>query len=137
VYQAGTLSGNPVAMAAGAAMFDELTPNTYRSLERTGALLEEALLRSAEVEKIRPFTVQRMGSMLGLFFAQGPIGDDREAGRTSRSRYARFFHAALDRGVYLPPSPFETAFTSTAIRVEDLDAARPALRAGFRAARKR
>jgi len=135
VYQAGTLSGHPLAMAAGAAMLDQLTPETYRSLEWTGASLEERLLRLAEQERVRRFTVQRVGSMLGLFFAPGPIVDDRGAEGSDRVRYARFFHAALDRGVYLPPSALETTFVSTAIRPRDLVRAEAALRAGFVAAR--
>ncbi|MGA8542726.1 MAG: glutamate-1-semialdehyde 2,1-aminomutase [Thermoplasmata archaeon] len=135
VYQAGTLSGNPLAMAAGAAMLDRLTPAVYRELERTGASLEERLVRLAEEERVRPFTVQRVGSMVGLFFAPGPIRDDREAERTDRARYARFFHAALDRGVYLPPSALETTFLSAAVRSRDLSRAEPGLRAAFRAAR--
>jgi glutamate-1-semialdehyde 2,1-aminomutase len=135
VYQAGTLSGNPVAMAAGAAMLDQLRPEVYRGLERTGASLEERLLRLAEAEHVRPFTVQRVGSMLGLFFAPGPVIDDRGAQRSNRGRYARFFHAALDGGVYLPPSPLETTFVSAAVRPSDLARAGAGLAAGFRAAR--
>ena len=75
VYQAGTLSGHPLAMAAGRAMLDRLTPGVYRTLERTSASLEETLRELAEAERVRPFTVQRVGSMLGLFFAPGPIVD--------------------------------------------------------------
>jgi glutamate-1-semialdehyde 2,1-aminomutase len=135
VYQAGTLSGNPLAMAAGTAMLDDLTPERYRGLERTSASLEERLVRLAEEERVREFTLQRVGSMLGLFFASGPIVDDRGASRSDRARYARFFHAALDRGVYLPPSTLETTFVSTAIRPRDLDRAESALRAGLCAAR--
>ena len=135
VYQAGTLSGNPVAMAAGAAMLDLLTPEVYRNLERMGAQLEEQLIQFAEAERVRPFTVQRVGSMVGLFFAPGPVQDDRGARRSNRARYARFFHAALDNGLYLPPSRLETTFVSAAIRPSDLARAQPALRAGFRAVR--
>jgi glutamate-1-semialdehyde 2,1-aminomutase len=135
VYQAGTLSGHPLAMAAGATMLDRLTPQVYQTLGRTGASLEESLVRSAEEERVRPFTLQRVGSMLGLFFAAGPIVDDRGAQRSDRRRYARFFHAALDRGVYLPPSSLETTFVSAAIRPRDLVRAERAFRAGFRAVR--
>ncbi len=135
VYQAGTLSGNPVAMAAGLAMLDGLTGEVYRRLERTGAAMERALLGTAERERLRPFVVRRVGSMLGLFFAEGPIEDLAGAERSDRARYARFFHAALDRGVYLPPSPLETAFVSAAMRPADLERAERAFRAGFRAAR--
>jgi glutamate-1-semialdehyde 2,1-aminomutase len=135
VYQAGTLSGHPLAMAAGQAMLDRLTPDVYRTLERTSASLEERLGRLVEEERVRRFTLQRVGSMLGLFFAPGPVVDDRGAERSDRARYARFFHAALDRGVYLPPSALETTFVSAAIRPRDLDRAEGALREGFRAAR--
>ena len=135
VYQAGTLSGHPLAMAAGRAMLDRLTPEVYRRLERTGAALESMLGELAAEERARPFTVQRVGSMLGLFFTPGPVVDDRTAERTDRARYARFFHAALDRGVYLPPSALETTFVSAAIRPADLARAAGAFRAGFRAAR--
>ena len=136
VYQAGTLSGNPLAMAAGRAMLERLTPGLYGRLERTGGELEEMLRRLAEEERVRSFTLQRVGSMLGLFFTEGPIVDDRSAERTDRARYARFFHAALDRGIYLPPSALETTFVSAAIRPDDLRRAEGALRAGFRAARR-
>ncbi|MGI0154756.1 MAG: glutamate-1-semialdehyde 2,1-aminomutase [Thermoplasmata archaeon] len=135
VYQSGTLAGHPLAMAAGRATLDRLTPGVYRLLERTGASLAERMSRMAEEERVDPFTVQRVGSMLGAFFAPGPIEDDRDAGRSDRARYARFFHAVLDGGVYLPPSALETTFVSTAIQPRDLDRAEPALRAGFRAAR--
>lgn len=134
VYQAGTLSGNPVAMAAGAAMLDRLTPPVYRHLETIGASLEERLVRFAREAGVDPFTVQRIGSMLGLFFAEGPIVDDRGAARSDRARFARFFHSALDHGVFLPPSPLETTFLSAAMRSRDLDRADEAFRAGFRAA---
>lgn len=135
VYQAGTLAGNPVVMAAGIATLDRLTSAVYRRLEKTSASLEEQLLRLAEEERVTPFTVQRRGSMLGLFFASGPIVNFRGARRTSGPRYARFFHAALDRGVYLPPSSLESTFTSTAIQLRDLSRAEAGFRAGFRAAR--
>jgi glutamate-1-semialdehyde 2,1-aminomutase len=135
VYQAGTLSGNPVAMAAGAAVLDRLTSDVYRRLDRLGTALEERLVRWSEEEGVHPFSVQRVGSMLGLFFARGPINDDLGARRSDRRRFARFFHAALDRGVYFPPSPLETTFVSAAMKSTDLARAEAALRAGFRAAR--
>ncbi len=135
VYQAGTLSGNPLTMVAGAAMLDGLDPPAYVRLERTAAALAATLETVAEQERVRPFTVQRVGSMLGLFFARGPIADEADSRRASRKRYARFFHAALDRGVYLPPAPLESAFVSLAIDRRDLARAEPAVRAGFRASR--
>ncbi len=134
VYQAGTLSGHPLAMAAGSAMLDRLVPGVYRTLEKAGALLEDRLVGAAEEERVGPFTVQRVGSMLGLFFARGPVFDDRGARRSDRARYGRFFHALLDRGVYLPPAPLETAFASAALRSADLAGIGRVFRAGFRAA---
>jgi glutamate-1-semialdehyde 2,1-aminomutase len=136
VYQAGTLSGHPLAMAAGIATLDRLTPPVYRRLERSGAVLERELVSLAEEERVSPFLVQRSGSMLGLFFTAGPVVDDWGALRTDRARYARFFHAALDRGVYLPPSPLETTFVSAPMGSLDLARAKGALRAGFAAARR-
>ncbi|MFZ1023800.1 MAG: glutamate-1-semialdehyde 2,1-aminomutase [Thermoplasmata archaeon] len=137
VYQAGTLSGHPLAMAAGRAMLDRLTPAVYRTLERNGVALEAMLARLADEERIRVFTLQRVGSMVALFFAPGPIVDLRGAERTDRAQYARFFHAALDRGVYLPPSALETMFVSAAIQPSDLIRAEAAFRAGFQSARRR
>jgi glutamate-1-semialdehyde 2,1-aminomutase len=131
VYQAGTLSGNPVAMAAGIAMLERLTPSVYRKLEHTGAALEETLRRLAEEEGVRPYTLTRAGSMLGAFFAGGPIRNDLDAERTDRARHARFFHAALDGGLYLPPSALETVFVSSAIRAADLARIEGTLRAAF------
>jgi glutamate-1-semialdehyde 2,1-aminomutase len=136
VYQAGTLSGHPLAMAAGRAMLDRLTPAVYRSLERNGSTLEALLARLADEEGIRTFTLQRVGSMLALFFAPGPIVDLRGAERTDRAQYARFFHATLDHGVYLPPSALETIFVSAAIQPIDLRRAEAAFRAGFQSARR-
>jgi glutamate-1-semialdehyde 2,1-aminomutase len=134
VYQAGTLSGNPLAMAAGAAMLDRLGPTVYRDLERAGADLEERLRRVADEVGVAPVTVQRVGSMVGLFFAPGPVTNAEEAERSDRARYARFFHAALDGGVYLPPSALETTFVSAATRPGMIRRAEPALRAAFHAA---
>jgi glutamate-1-semialdehyde 2,1-aminomutase len=136
VYQAGTLSGNPVAMAAGIATLDHLSSSTYRSLERVSGQLASSLAEFARTEDVEPFTVQRVGSMLGVFFAPGPITNAEEAARTNRKRYARFFHAALDRGLYLPPSALETTFVSTAMGPHDVDRASPVIRAAMRAARR-
>jgi glutamate-1-semialdehyde 2,1-aminomutase len=136
VYQAGTLSGHPLAMASGIATLDRLTPRVYATLERRGTALEAMLVRLAEEERVAPFTVQRVGSMLGLFFASGPIVDITTADRSDRFRYARFFHAVLDRGVYLPPSALETTFVSAAVLPSDLAQAEGAFRAGLRAARR-
>lgn len=136
VYQAGTLSGNPVTMAAGLATLKRLTPSRYRHLERMGARLAAELESQASEMGAGPFHVARVGSMLGLFFTEGPVATLEDAEGCDRSRYARFFHAALDGGVYLPPSPFETTFVSAALRADDLARARPAFRSAFRASRR-
>jgi glutamate-1-semialdehyde 2,1-aminomutase len=135
VYQAGTLAGSPVVMAAGVAALDVLGPRIYRGLEARGAELAGDLEAAAVASGVHPFTVQRVGSMLGIFFAPGPVVDLASAQATSGRRYARFFHAALARGVYFPPAPLETTFVSAAVRPPDLARARPALRAALRAAR--
>ncbi len=136
VYQAGTLAGNPVAMAAGLATVGQLTDRLYRDLERSSRQLEADLTAAADEEALSPLTVQRVGSMLGLFFAAGPIRDERSARRTDRRRYARFFHRALGDGVYLPPSSLETTFVSAAVRDADLERAASVWRRAFRAARR-
>ena len=135
VYQAGTLAGNPLSMAAGAAALDALRPARYAALERTSRRLAERIEAIAAEEGAEPFTLQRVGSMLGLFFAAGPIVDERSARRADRARYAAFFHGALRGGVALPPSPLETTFVSMAITDRDLERGTPGLRAGFRASR--
>jgi glutamate-1-semialdehyde 2,1-aminomutase len=136
VYQAGTLSGNPVSMAAGLAMLRSLSSRTYAALERHGRELEEIVRASAEAERVSPLTLQRVGSMLGVFFAEGPVRDFAAARATRRARYARYFHAALDRGVYLPPSALETTFVSTATTTPVLERTRGSFQAAMRAARR-
>jgi len=114
VYQAGTLSGNPLAMRAGIEMLEILSePGTYERLEETSSLLVRGL-ESAAREAGVPVTLNRVGSMLTAFFCEGPVTDYASAKRADTRRYARFFHAMLDRGVYLAPSQFEAAFVSTA-----------------------
>ena len=121
VYQAGTLSGNPLAMAAGIATLDALTPERYRRLERTSDAIETAWARAAEQVGARSFHVRRVGSMLGLFFGRASPSTYREAMAVDRKRYARFFHRLLDAGIYLPPSPLETAFVSAAFGPREID----------------
>jgi len=114
VYQAGTLSGNPLAMAAGCAVLDRLCqPGTYEALERTSALLEAGLCAAAAAAGAR-VTVNRVGSMITVFFCEGPVADYAGAKRSDTTRFGRFFHAMLERGVYLPPAQFEAAFVSLA-----------------------
>jgi glutamate-1-semialdehyde 2,1-aminomutase len=116
VYQAGTLSGNPLATSAGLAMLAEIERRPpYVELENRAALLE-SLLRDAFRERDLGdrLTLARLGSLLTLFFAGGPLADFAAIRRCDMKRYARFFHAMRERGVFLPPAQFEAWFLSTA-----------------------
>jgi len=114
VYQAGTLSGNPLAMAAGIAslqLLDELDP--YARLDALGGQLREAILAAAR-KKGLPVQVPQRGSMFSIFFTEAPVRDYASALKSDAKLFARFFHACLDRGVYLAPSAYEAGFLSTA-----------------------
>jgi glutamate-1-semialdehyde 2,1-aminomutase len=113
VYQAGTLSGHPLAMAAGTATLDQLTLELYGALERTGAALE-AGLRAAAAEAGREVAIARVGSLLTVFFRRDVPHSWAEVGTSDREAYARFFGAMLDQGVLLAPSQFEAWFISAA-----------------------
>lgn len=120
VYQAGTLSGNPLAMAAGIAQLLELHRiNGWKLLEDRGAQFEQ-LTRAAISDTKIDVTFHRIGSMFCLFFAAGPIVDLAGAKRSDLKRFAKFFHACLERGVYFAPSQFETGFISTAHTSDDI-----------------
>jgi glutamate-1-semialdehyde 2,1-aminomutase len=135
VYQAGTLSGNPVAMAAGLATLEVLDdPAVWERAEQWAAAATRTLEEAARREGVA-VTVQRVGTMLTPFFTPIPVGDFAAARRTDRPAYNRFFHAMLEHGVYLPPSAFEAAFTSAAHGEEEMTVFERAARAGFRAAR--
>jgi glutamate-1-semialdehyde 2,1-aminomutase len=121
VYQAGTLSGNPLAVAAGLATLAALqTPGIYERLEHLGAQLELGLREAARKAGVS-LTVNRVGSMLTGFFCDGPVTDYTSARRADTKRYAAFFHGMLERGVYLAPSQFEAAFVSLAHSDADLE----------------
>jgi glutamate-1-semialdehyde 2,1-aminomutase len=121
VYQAGTLSGNPLAMAAGIATLQLLTESgVYAHLEKLSARLADGLA-SVSRDAAIPTVINRVGSMLTCFFAPGPISDYASAKRADTRRYAAFFQAMLDRGVYLAPSQFEAAFVSLAHTEADID----------------
>jgi glutamate-1-semialdehyde 2,1-aminomutase len=121
VYQAGTLSGNPLAMAAGLAQLRELDRiNAWSLLEKLGAQFERALRDGLQRTKIDA-TFHRLGSMFCLFFAPGPIFDLAGAQTSDLAKFARFFHACLEAGVYFAPSQFETGFISTAHTAQDLE----------------
>lgn len=120
VYQAGTLSGNPLAMAAGLAQLRELERiDGWKLLEELGAQFEK-LARGAIAQSKIDITFHRIGSMFCLFFASGPIADLAGAKRSDLKRFAKFFHACLKRGVYFAPSQFETGFISTAHSSDDI-----------------
>jgi glutamate-1-semialdehyde 2,1-aminomutase len=131
VYQAGTLSGNPLAMAAGLVQLHELERiNGWKLLDELGAQFEKLVLNAIGKAKL-DITFHRLGSMFCLFFAAGPIIDLAGAQRSDLKMFARFFHACLERGVYFAPSQFETGFISTAHTAEDIDRTGAVVREAF------
>jgi glutamate-1-semialdehyde 2,1-aminomutase len=119
VFQAGTLSGNPVAMAAGVATLDELRRlDPYAELDRLGRLVADGLRRAAQDAGV-PATVNQVGSMWTIFFTPDPVTDYESAKKADTARFARFFWALMDRGFYLPCSQFEAAFNSV-LHTEEL-----------------
>lgn len=134
VYQAGTLSGNPLAMAAGIATLDILARDDgWAHAERFAASVSEGLTAIAAEAGV-PLTVQRVGTMFTAFFTDAPVRNYDDAKGTDRAAYNRFFHAMLDAGVYFPPSAFEAAFSSAAHRQAELDHVLSAARAAMRRA---
>jgi glutamate-1-semialdehyde 2,1-aminomutase len=134
VYQAGTLSGNPLAMAAGITTLKALAePGFYDSLAAKTAWLADGI-RQAAVRAGVPVQVQSLASMFTVFFAGAPVTDYASARRCDTARYGRFFHALLDAGVYLPPSQFEAAFVSAAHSDADLETTLAAIERALRAA---
>ena len=137
VYQAGTLSGNPLAMAAGIAALEELCPRSkvrgprssvrnpqstdvYARLEELGAQLEAGMKAAAKSAKL-PVTFNRCGSMFCAYFTGGPVWNLADAMRSDRERFKKYFHGMLSEGVYLAPSQFEAGFISTAHRPADVE----------------
>lgn len=132
VYQAGTLSGNPLSVAAGIATLRGIQrfaaepggaddpSGLYDHLDRTTERLTDGLLERAKAAGV-PVTIQRVGSMFTLFFQDAPVGNLDEAKLSDTERFGRFFHAMLEEGVYWPPSQFEAAFLSAAHSAEDVD----------------
>jgi glutamate-1-semialdehyde 2,1-aminomutase len=134
VYQAGTLSGNPLAMAAGAATLRELRDgDAYEKLEIRGCRLSDGL-RQAAARAGCPVRVTRVGSMVGLFFAETAVTDYADATACRTDRYSAFFGAMLDRGVMLAPSAYEAWFVSTAHESADIDQTLAAAEPAFAAA---
>jgi glutamate-1-semialdehyde 2,1-aminomutase len=136
VYQAGTLSGNPLAMAAGIVTLRTLSnPGIYRGLEEMGARLAEGLRDAARTAESNSVTIAQLGSMLTVFFTPDAPRDYASAKRADTDRYARFFRAMLDAGVYVPPSQFEVMFVSLAHQQRDFDHTLAAATAAFAAAK--
>jgi len=122
VYQAGTLSGNPLAMAAGLAALDALqSSDAWNRLEAVGSELEQGMVAVAKATQI-PMQFQRIGSMFCGYFTEEPVWNLADAMRSDRTRFARFFHGMLDRGIYLAPSQFEAGFISTAHTSAEIEA---------------
>jgi len=130
VYQAGTLSGNPLAMVAGAATLRQLGPAQYDRLEEASARLAQGLADAAREAGV-PVQVNRVGSMLTVFFSGDPVYDAQSARKADTRRFGKFFHAMLENGVYLPPSQFESAFVSLAHTDEDVAQTLEAARRAF------
>jgi glutamate-1-semialdehyde 2,1-aminomutase len=120
VYQAGTLSGNPLATAAGLAVLAVLDDASYAALERSAERLEDGL-RKAFADAGIAAQVTRAFTLLGVFFADAPVVDYDAARRADHTRYARVFHALLDQDVYFPPSGYEALFPSLAHSDADID----------------
>jgi len=121
VYQAGTLSGNPVAMAAGIAALEELkATNTWVLLEKLGAQLEAGMKDAAKSAGV-PVRFNRCGSMFCGYFTDQPVHNLNDAMKSDRERFKKFFHGMLNEGIYLAPSQFEAGFISTAHSAADID----------------
>ena len=122
VYQAGTLSGNPLAMSAGYAALSYIKdhPNLYNELEEKSSYLEKGIKENLK-RLNKKLTLNRVGSMLTLFFTEEAVNDFRSAVKSDTKLYGLYFHEMLKRGIYLPPAQFEAFFISTAHNKEDLD----------------
>lgn len=134
VYQAGTLSGNPLAMVAGLATLEVLTPMLHARIAERTARLAEGLSSIAAALDV-PLVTSNAGSMWGFFFAERPVVNFDDARRSDVAMFSRFFHAALDRGVYLAPSAFEAGFTSAAHGDVEIGDALDRLEGAMRSAR--
>lgn len=122
VYQAGTLSGNPLAMIAGFTLLSHLKkyPTIYTELEEKGNYLEKRLREVLEKTNV-PFVINHLGSMISVHFSDHPVTDFASAASANNALFNKFFHAMLNKGIYLPPSAFETWFLSNALSYEDID----------------
>ena len=122
VYQAGTLSGNPIAMAAGIAILEYLKghPEVYKQIDKTTEILEAGMrdnLKSFDLN----YTINRCGSMISLFFTDLPVSDMGQAKRSNTELFGLYFRGMLEKGIYLAPSQFEALFISTSIREKEIE----------------
>jgi glutamate-1-semialdehyde 2,1-aminomutase len=131
VYQAGTLSGNPLAMAAGLATLDTLSGAGMWDRAADWAERAEAAIRSAAERIGLPVTVQRVGTMFTAFMTDTPVRNFADAKRTDRQAFNSFFHAMLEAGVYFPPSAFEAAFSACVHGDAELEALETGLAAAW------
>ncbi len=121
VYQAGTLSGNPLAMAAGLRTLELLRrPNTYERLEELASRLADGIMKAAQAAGIDT-CLNRVGSVMTLFFCSGPVTDYDSAKTANTELFGRYFRAMRERGVFLPPSQFEAMFVSLAHSDADIE----------------
>ncbi|MCF4101212.1 glutamate-1-semialdehyde 2,1-aminomutase [Gillisia sp. M10.2A] len=122
VYQAGTLSGNPLAMAAGLAMLTELDEQReiFKSIEEKTAYLHQGMEKVLVANNI-PHTINRLGSMISVHFSEEPVTDFTSAANANNDTFKKFFHGMLDNGIYIAPSAFETWFITEALTYHDLD----------------
>ena len=129
VYQAGTLSGNPLAMSAGLAMLTELNnaPEVFKSLAEKTAYLHKGI-GEVLTEKNVPHQINRFGSMISVHFTDEPVVDFASSAKGDNDTFKKYFHGMLERGIYLPPSAFESYFLNDALSYEDLDATINALK---------
>ena len=122
VYQAGTLSGNPIAMIAGYTTLKTLkdNPAIYKELEEKTVYLKDGLDKVLKAWG-EPYIINQLGSMISIHFSDHPVIDFTSAASANNSRFSQFFHAMLRRGIYLPPSAFESWFLNNSLSYEDLD----------------
>lgn len=122
VYQAGTLSGNPIAMIAGKTLLEELksNPNIYHELDQKTGYLKDGLEKALNAWG-KPFVINQLGSMISVHFSANPINNFNDAAQADNELFKKYFHAMLGKGIYLPPSPFESWFLNNALTQEDLD----------------
>ncbi|WP_035052632.1 glutamate-1-semialdehyde 2,1-aminomutase [Carnobacterium pleistocenium] len=131
VYQAGTLSGNPIAMSAGIATLSQLTEEDYLYFEILGDKLEKEIISLSALYDV-PITVNRAGSMIGLFFNKGPVTNYQQSKASNTVSFADYYREMINHGILLPPSQFEGLFLSTTHTIEDIEKTLEAMEASFK-----